>query len=206
MALRLFFADHEVTDHEIIQARSVKGLDGVFRRAYDRVALEVERCVHQHRRPCQLLELFQQGVITRVGFTRYGLNPTTIVHVDHRRDLMRARFVRPEAQDHVGRRFKVLEVAAGFLDQDAWSEWPPVFAEFHGVVHTVAVFYKTGVGQNRSATQGAWAEFHPPLEPADQTVLGQQLRRAARYVGLPAVWDFIHLKNALDLFVAEFQP
>src|SRR5262249_60535562 len=113
----------------------------------------------------------------------------------HRRDLWRVRFVRPEAQDHVGRRFEILEVTPRLLEQNARREWPPVFAEFHGVVHPVAVLYKPGIGEYRSATQRPWAEFHPPLKPADHTISRQPIRGAAPPIDLPAAGRSILREN-----------
>ena len=56
------------------------------------------------------------------------------------------------------------------------AKWAPAFAVFNLCVDAIGDAGKAWVAENAAIAQGAWAEFHAPLEPGQRMTISENLR------------------------------
>ncbi len=87
----LVLAQHTIADDEQLDVVAHEAVEGVFRRAHDRLAADVEAGIDQHWAPGLGLETLDQGVKARIGVGVDGLDARRIIGVGQRSQ--RSRYV-----------------------------------------------------------------------------------------------------------------
>src|SRR5207249_11361708 len=101
-----------------------------------------------------------------------------------------------------------LEPVRDALAQHARREGPEALAELDLQVHDRLHARRAGVAQDAAVAERARPEFHPPLEPADDLLLGEEACAALDELILRELLvDAAHRgEEALDLGVGEGGP
>src|SRR3954471_16561692 len=198
--LLLSFAEEKRTEHEEIEVGAHEAPIGIFGRAHNWLAANIERAVHHNRTTRQLLEASYQLVIVGVRLRRNGLNARRVVDVRHRWDVGPHDVELLDApgpalrtthgyltlllhrcdEEHV-RRFDIhLEVIAHALAQHAWSEWTEALSEFDLEVHLRLHTRTARIAENASRAQRTRTKFHPAVEPTNNLFGGEEARHRAK--------------------------
>src|SRR5215813_4031406 len=149
-----------------------EGAVGLSRGVDDRLALQVEGRVQDHRHPGRLAEELDQTVVTRRSLLVHGLEPRRAVHVrDGGKDVVLAVLhiddIQHVASGIVARCLGKIEEVPDAIHQDGGGEWAERFPEFDLGVDDVLHGGITGIGEDGPITERAGAPFETALEPAD---------------------------------------
>ena len=179
-----FVAEVERADHEGIHLGAEEAEKGVFRCTDDWFAPDVEGGVDQDGASGSGIPAFQEFAEQRLCILAYGLDSSGVIDVGHGRDRGSDGFQESKTFP-VGRKgFAVLgghrgdeqhvrggdvefEVFGEMFLEDGWGKGAEGFPEFDFPVQDGLHLRVAWVGQDRPGAEGAWAEFHPSLEPSD---------------------------------------
>src|ERR1700733_9377587 len=175
--------EKEVADHQGVDAGGIEAAHGVARRAYQRLAKEIEGRVVEDGQSRFFAEGVQQLPVERVIVLRYRVHAHQIVCQYGAAELL---LVFQANTAHSG---EVAGVRSGFeifgceLGGHRSREFPQGLAVLD---EGVEIFGRVGVlgrGQNAAIAESARAELHAPLHPGDDAVFLQAIDRRTDHLG-----------------------
>src|SRR3954468_14713902 len=172
------FFKHERSNDQCIERRGPETLYCIARAAHDRLAARIERGVHQDRDAGELLECPQQIVVKRMLAAIDGLHAGGAVDMAHGRNALRLVRSHIENEQHEWRNPRALKPLGGFIFEHRRRDRPEILAVLDLIQALLHVRLK-GERKDGGGAERARPELHAALEPADDFVLRQQLRRLA---------------------------
>jgi len=94
---KVAFLQHAIFQHQRVHVGAAEAIDGVLRRAHDRLAADIEAGVHEHRTTGQVVKSDEQAMEYGVPFRIHRLHAGTEIHVRDRR-YRRSRHAQAPAQ------------------------------------------------------------------------------------------------------------
>src|SRR5208283_2044337 len=197
------FLHKNAAENQGVHAGTEKGADGVRGGVDNGFTPKVERRVHDDRNAGALAKFVDQPPIERIDFLLDGLRAGATVNVRDRWN--DAAFFRAHlrGKNHEGRIKGGFEkFGRGFLFERGREGAPP-FAKLHRVVNLNVHFRIAGIGKDGTAAEGARAELHAALEPAEDLALGKEFRRGGSGIGEPREANLVSLESGFDRVVIK---